>query len=523
MKRFRKTSHLVVLMLLALPANIHCRDSRPSDSEKFHQVSREGAVDIDKEYALDNLQIPKNEIHTLLPRDAIPALTNPEMESVHSAKWLPGDARIIAVTVGDETIGVPLIVMDRHEIVNMTVGGRPIAVTYCPLCDSAAVFSREIAPRGKQGVAKPIVLEFGVSGALFNSNVLMYDQRDKALWSQLGMRAVSGPLAGTTLESLPVQVVSFSQFDRTHPLARIVSRKTGHELDYSVSPYCGYMQSEELKVPVAQMGSALPRKTQGMGVASDTESWFVPATAIADAFTLQTPLGDVRLTKTSAGVAVVEVPKGLRTAQTFYYSWSAFYPMTQVIKPGEQAGTRADSAAPGLALGDKAPDAALTTMDGKIVQLASLYKDGPIVLTFYRGGWCPICNRALSAWQDKLDDLKAAGGAFVALSPEKPDHASRTIEKGHLSYTVLSDPKFEAAKAFRVHFVVDEGTKAKYKQFGMNVAEANASGTWELPAPATFVIDRNGVIRYVFADWDYKKRAEPDEVIAAVKSLTKRR
>jgi peroxiredoxin len=173
-----------------------------------------------------------------------------------------------------------------------------------------------------------------------------------------------------------------------------------------------------------------------------------------------------------------------------------------------------------LALGDKAPDAALTTVDGKIVQLASLYKDGPIVLTFYRGGWCPICNRALLAWQDKLDDLKEAGGTFVALSPEKPDHASKTIERGHLSYTVLSDPKFEAAKAFRVHFAVDEGTKAKYKQFGMNVAEANASGTWELPAPATFVIDRKGVVRYVFADWDYKKRADPGEVVAAVRAIS---
>ena len=81
---------------------------------------------------------------------------------------------------------------------------------------------------------------------------------------------------------------------------------------------------------------------------------------------------------------------------------------------------------------------------------------------------------------------------------------------------------FEAAKAFKVHFVVDEDTKAQYEKFGLKVAESNVSGTWELPAPATFVIDKTGVIRWAFADWDYKKRADPDAVIAAVKAITGR-
>jgi len=79
---------------------------------------------------------------------------------------------------------------------------------------------------------------------------------------------------------------------------------------------------------------------------------------------------------------------------------------------------------------------------------------------------------------------------------------------------------FEAAKAFKVHFVVDAGTKAQHEKFGLKVAESTVSGTWELPAAATFVIDNSGVIRCVFADWDYKKRADPDAVIAAVKAIT---
>lgn len=174
---------------------------------------------------------------------------------------------------------------------------------------------------------------------------------------------------------------------------------------------------------------------------------------------------------------------------------------------------------PGLAVGDPAPDVHLMAVDGRSVQLASLYRNGPIVLTFYRGGWCPICNRTLSAWAGKLDALKAAGGTFVALTPEKPELAVQTRKKSGGDYAVFSDGAFAAAKAFKVHFTVDDSTKSKYQQLGLKVADSNVSGTWELPAPATFVIDREGIIRYVFAEWDYRERADPDQVIAAVRSL----
>ncbi|GJQ27686.1 MAG: hypothetical protein HBSAPP02_27180 [Phycisphaerae bacterium] len=471
-------------------------------------------MDIEKEYDLTGLTIPKDQIHTLLPRDAIPALTDPGMEPADKADWLPDDARVIEVVVGEDVLGVPLRVLDWHEVVNTTVGGKPVAVTYCPLCDSATVFSRKV---GAGGAAT--VLEFGVSGALYNSNVLMYDRKDKGLWSQLGMRAVSGPLAGTALDMLPVEVVSFAAFKKAHPGAKIVSSKTGHQRDYSRSPYERYFKNETLMVPVARVGDALPRKTLGVGIAvgdgDASQAWFVPTSAIGDGRTIDTPAGKVRLARSEAGIAVIEAPKGVRSAQTFYYSWSAFYPDTTVVKLGADG----DSTSPGLAVGARAPDVAVTAVDGKTVQLASFYKDGPIVLTFYRGGWCPICNRALSAWAGKLDALKAADGTFVALTPEKPNLAVRTREMAGGDYAVFSDGTFAAAKAFKVYFVVDEATKAKYEKFGMKVAESNVSGTWELPAPATFVIDKDGVIRYAFADWDYTKRADPDEVIAAVRSL----
>jgi len=488
-----------------------------SSAAEFRQVRRPGSVDLDKEYDLSGLSIPKDEIHTLLPRDAIPSLTDPKTEPADKASWLPDDARVIEVVVGDQVLGVPLRVLDWHEVVNTNVGGIPVAATYCPLCDSATVFSRNVGAGGKE-----IVLEFGVSGALYNSNVLMYDRRDKGLWSQLGMRAVSGPLAGTQLDMLPIEVVPFGAFKKTHPGAKIVSNDTGHQRDYSRSPYETYFKADGLMVPVAKIGDALPRKTLGVGIAvGDGENalaWFVPTNAIGDARSIETPAGTVRLGKSEAGVAALDVPKGVRTAQTFYYSWSAFYPQTKIVRPSGASGEEAIKTA-GLAVGTRAPDVAVTGIDGQPVKLGSLYKDGPVVLTFYRGGWCPICNRALSAWASKLGELQAAGGKLVALTPEKPYLAARTREKANANYSVYSDGAFAAAKAFRVHFVVDDETKSKYMQFGLKVAESNVSGTWELPAPATFVIDREGIVRWAFADWDYQKRADPDEVIKVVRSL----
>ncbi|HBS29550.1 MAG TPA: hypothetical protein DEB06_08900 [Phycisphaerales bacterium] len=312
--------------------------------EGFRRVQRPGSVDIETEYNLAGLTIPKEQIHTLLPRDAIPALTDPKTQKAEDAAWLPDDARVIEVVVGNDVLGVPLRVLDWHEIVNTTVGGEPIAATYCPLCDSATVFSRRITPSAVAGAAEggsgskpsPVVLEFGVSGALYNSNVLMYDRKDKGLWSQLGMHAISGPLAGTALEMLPVEVVSFAAFKKAHPGAKIVSNDTGHTRDYSRSPYDSYFKDEKLMVPVAGVGDALPRKTLGVGIAvgegDAAKAWFVPVEGIPqNGLEVTLPEGKVMLSRSDAGVAVTSAPKGVRTAQTFYYSWSAFYPGTKVI------------------------------------------------------------------------------------------------------------------------------------------------------------------------------------------------
>lgn len=302
------------------------------DREGFELRRSPGSVDLDSAYDMSDLKIPKGEIHTLLPKDAIPALTDPKRQPASEADWLDGESRVVVAEAGGEVLGVPLRVLNWHEVVNTTLGGEPIAVSYCPLCDSATVFSREVPASGDGGTE---VLEFGVSGALYNSNVLMYDRNHAGLWSQLGMKAVSGPMAGTALEMMPVRVMSLDAFKDEHAGAEVVNNETGYRRNYTISPYRGYFGSDSLMVDVKGYGGALPKKTLGLGVSAGEGAWFVPEAEIGTGMTLETPAGEVEIVPTVGGFEVASAPDGVRTAQTFYYSWSAFYPHTEIVGGGD--------------------------------------------------------------------------------------------------------------------------------------------------------------------------------------------
>ena len=177
---------------------------------------------------------------------------------------------------------------------------------------------------------------------------------------------------------------------------------------------------------------------------------------------------------------------------------------------------------PGLATGTTAPDATLRTVSGEETTLASLYADGPVIVTFYRGGWCPFCTKALAGWEKRMGEVEALGATFVAITPESPDNAKATGSKNAPSMMILSDTGHEAARAFRLSFELPAELQEKYKGYGIDLGKSNTSQRWELPAPGTFVIDRDGTIVYAWADWDYKKRADPDEVLEAAKAAAEK-
>lgn len=171
--------------------------------------------------------------------------------------------------------------------------------------------------------------------------------------------------------------------------------------------------------------------------------------------------------------------------------------------------------------GDQYIDFTLPNINGKQVSLSEKLKKGPIVLTFYRGGWCPYCNLQLKAYQDHLEAFEAAGGQLIAVSPESIDSANTTVDKNEIKYEILSDNLNKEARKYGLVFQLEEDLKKVYLEFGLDLEKNQGNNSWELPIPATYVIDQSGKIIYSFLNVDYVQRAEPKDIVEALQSLKK--
>jgi peroxiredoxin len=166
--------------------------------------------------------------------------------------------------------------------------------------------------------------------------------------------------------------------------------------------------------------------------------------------------------------------------------------------------------------GSPFPALLLPGADGTPVDLADLAARGPLVVSFYRGGWCPYCNLELRAWQQRLPELRALGATLVAVSPETPDDSLDTAGKNGLAFPVLSDAKGRLADALGIRFLLSDRIVDLYRRFGHDLPARNGDTEWALPMPATFVVDRGGTILAAFADPDYRVRMDPVEALAVL-------
>ncbi|MER6843224.1 peroxiredoxin-like family protein [Streptomyces platensis] len=172
-----------------------------------------------------------------------------------------------------------------------------------------------------------------------------------------------------------------------------------------------------------------------------------------------------------------------------------------------------------LRTGDTAPGFSLPTATGRTVTLDGLLSAGPVVLTFYRGAWCPFCNFALRVLQQRHADITARGAQLVAISPQIPDESLTLTERHSLAFDVLSDVGSDTAKQFGISFDLPDDLAAVYESFGFDLQRVNGGHARTLPVPATYVIDRNATIRWSFLDTDYTARAEPSDILAALDAL----
>jgi len=165
------------------------------------------------------------------PKDGIPAIDIPHFTAAKEVDWIEDREPVISVTVGDETRGYPLQILTWHEIANDELGGVPVAVTFCPLCNTAIVFDRRL-----NGEA----LSFGTTGKLRDSDLVMYDRDTESWWQQFSGEALVGELAGKKLRQLPVRIVAWEEFRGEHPTGLVLDRETGFSRDYGANPYAGY-------------------------------------------------------------------------------------------------------------------------------------------------------------------------------------------------------------------------------------------------------------------------------------------
>ena len=172
-----------------------------------------------------------------VPRDGIPPLDDPQFESIADAdKWLEDVQPVVALKVNGEARAYPLAILTWHEIANDTLGGVPVSVTFCPLCNSAVVFDRRMGDA---------TLDFGVSGNLRNSDLVMWDRQTESWWQQLTGEGIVGAYAGYQLDFVPAQIVSWGDFKAAFPGSDVLSRDTGYQRSYGRNPYSGYDRADQ--------------------------------------------------------------------------------------------------------------------------------------------------------------------------------------------------------------------------------------------------------------------------------------
>ena len=278
-------------------------------------------------FVLEPASIPVDEILRGGPaRDGIPALDSPEVMAAADARW-SREERVIGVEAGGSARAYPLSVLVWHELVNDTLGGVPLLVSYCPLCGTGLVFDRRLDDR---------IQRFGVSGLLFRSDLLMFDRETESLWSQIAARAVTGPARGRRLTLIRSRITRWEDWKRSHPDTTVLSGATGHARAYGSSPYGDYESSVRVLFPV-ELDRRYHPKTPTLGLRlRDGTARAYPADELRRAG------GYVKETFAGHEVAIrydqetklfdVEAPSDLEVIEGFWFAWAAFHPAASVFE-----------------------------------------------------------------------------------------------------------------------------------------------------------------------------------------------
>ena len=280
-----------------------------------------------KGFDLSNATIPVNKIKDGgPPKDGIPSIDQPKFKKSDDVA-LDQNTRVLGVQVNGIAKAYPIPIMNYHEIVNDRFGDQPVVITYCPLCGSGIAFNASI--NGEK--------TFGVSGLLYNSDVLLYDRQTESLWSQIMMEAISGPMIGKKLEMVPTMNTTWQEWKNKYPETLILSDNTGFNRDYSRNPYPGYENSAQIYFEVEKEDDTFHPKETVIGIEVNGKFKAYPFTELSkvkeiplkDSFQGKTFLINYNKNSRSATITNKENEE-LPTLTTFWFAWYAFHPETEV-------------------------------------------------------------------------------------------------------------------------------------------------------------------------------------------------
>jgi YD repeat-containing protein len=277
-------------------------------------------------FKLDHLSVDRELIRAGgPPRDGIPSIDKPRFVSARNADHLQASDRVLGIRVNGIARAYPVRILNHHEIVNDWLGNTPVVISYCPLCASGIAFQARINKQRR---------EFGVSGLLYNSDVLLYDRQTKSLWSQIGAEAISGPARGARLVALATRNTSWADWLKRNPDTQVLAEPRGTGRNYHVDPYLGYADSNRIWFPVAHRDTRLPAKSIVVGIVVNDAAYAWPFSALDAAMqTVSTHAGGqtVRLDyDLDAQTARVSHSDGreIPSFTAFWFAWVAFHPDT---------------------------------------------------------------------------------------------------------------------------------------------------------------------------------------------------
>ncbi len=262
------------------------------------------------------------------PRDGIPSIDKPVFIAAGKSSFMKNADRVLGIEIDGVARAYPVKILNWHEIVNDEIAGQKIVVTYCPLCGTGMVYSSKVNNK---------VYTFGVSGLLYNSDVLLYDRETQSLWSQILSKAISGPAKGQVLETIPVSHTSWNTWVENHPATQVLSKETGATRDYESSPYGDYDSNEAVYFPVSASSKRFHPKERVLGISIEGKHKAYPFVELGKSVKkkITDNFANKKLTvefdmENRDGRVLDETGAEVPSINAFWFAWYAFHENTEV-------------------------------------------------------------------------------------------------------------------------------------------------------------------------------------------------